>query len=409
MLPAAVLAVAFLATPPPAVQLARLADLYRAYDLPVPPKDAKLVRHAPDGKAFPMPARVGFEVSPPKDAEAARVLFGCEVEAVVPWWTADARPDPKAVTASEVSLATAIQFHLRGWRELALAVFTENGDWEDRVPEVWLAVLATRYWQRQLCDPAADRAKVARRLGALRNAQPSATTDADRAFHDDLLRSLKVSKAKPGTVEADIDELIDVSGWHHAGAFPLPDPRYTAVVARGFDAVPALLDHLTDDRLTRVRRNSLGNKGWERADRVKNFASDILAGYMFDDPTTGKTDEAGVIRVNEAKAWWAKQAKTNEAEYAVGRVLTAHKQADLPNPFLLLLLERKYPKRLPEVFRSLLADRPKMQLGDVADAVADSALPTETKRALFKEAADAENAEWQKVGRDRLKALDEKK
>ena len=78
MLPVAALALAFAIAPPPPDQLAHLAKLYQAYDLPLPPKDAKLYRYdssktiRPDG-----PPRIGFGVRPKPDGSPAALLVGC--------------------------------------------------------------------------------------------------------------------------------------------------------------------------------------------------------------------------------------------------------------------------------------------------------------------------------------------
>jgi hypothetical protein len=400
MLPAA-LVVALAVAPPPAVQLERLARLYLAYDLPLPPKDAKLIRYAPSGGNFPSPpARVGFllnEARPPYPPEA---LFGVATDTAYTKSTTAIEPDPKLVSPAEVSLPTAVQFHLRGWRELAAAVFVPADD-----PERTLARHAVGYWQKQLPDPAVDRAKVARRLALIRRAEPTAFTKEGDEFYAHLLLSLRPSEAKPGTVEADIDELLDVAGWREVAWLP-DDARHYAVVSRGFDAVPTLIDHLSDARLTRSARSSLFNRWWSRHDRIKNFASDILVGLLHDGEA--KTDAGGVVSAKDAKRWWAAARKTGEEAFAVARVLTAKGDPWRPNPHLLLLIERKYPERLPQVFRAVLADHPDMGLEEVAAAVADSTLSVATKRKLFAEAAESKKEEWQRVGRERLKALDGK-
>lgn len=386
----------------PSVQLERLARLSLAYELPFPPTGAKLVRYTPGSKNFPEPARVGFYV-PRRVGQflASYALIGCETVSVSKESIAEVQPDPKAVSADEVSLPTAIQFHLLGWRELAGAVFVPGDD-----PERTLARYAVAYWRDQLHRPTTDRAKVVRRLTLIRQAEPTAFTKEGEQFYDDLLLSLKPSGAEPGTVEADVDELLDVSEQMSSGW--CGDHRYAAVAARGFDAVPALIEHLSDSRLTRSQSCGFVPRWTCFHDyRVKHFASDILVGLLHDGEV--KTTDDGVVRAKDVRAWWEKAAKEGEEAFAVARVLKAKGDPNRPNLHLLLVLERKYPERLPEVFRTLLADHPKMGLEGLATAVAESSLPNETKRELFTRAAESKTEEWQQVGRARLKELDEKK
>ena len=389
MLPVAALALAFAIAPPPPDQLAHLAKLYQAYDLPLPPKDAKLYRYdssktiRPDG-----PPRIGFGVRPKPDGSPAALLVGCSEESAYPKLTAEIQPDPKTINPAEVSLPTAIHFQLRGWHELAEAVFAAGGNWKAQSPSDVLASRAFGYWQGQLLNPAVDRAKIVRRLAVILSGEPEAFSKASREWYDDLLLSLKPTGAKPGSAEADIDELIDASG---GDTVRCVDPRYFAVAARGFDAVPALIAHLSDARPTRLHRGGGGGFGLGReTTRVKHLASDILIGFMHDDEYGIETDKDGVIRVKDAKAWWAKTSKMSEETYAVTRVLKAADDAGGPNSLLLRLIQHKYPERLPEVFHILLGDRPKMGLYEMAGAVADSTLPKETKRKLFLEAATAD-------------------
>lgn len=394
------LAVAVAVAPP--VQLERLARLYLAYELPLPPKDAKLYRYdstksvRPDG-----PPRIGFAARLKPDGSPDALLVGCAEESAYHKFTTELPPDAKVIAAAEVRLPTAVQMYLRGWRELAAAVFVPGDD-----PERTLALYAVSYWRDQLHRPTTDRAKVARRLGVIRRAEPTAFTKDSEEFYDHLLLSLKPSKAKPGSVEADIDELLDVSSVLSGGW--CGDDRYAAVVARGFDAVPSLLDHLSDSRLTRSQSCGFVPRWTCFHDyRVKHFASDILVGLLHDGEA--KTPADGVVRAKDARAWWAEAQKSGEEAFAVARVLKAKGDPNRPNLHLLVVLERKYPQRLPEVFRTLLADHPTMGLEEMAAAVAESSLPGETKRELFTSAAESKKEEWQQVGRERLRELDEKK
>src|SRR5262249_56595320 len=71
-----------------------------------------------------------------------------------------------------------------------------------------------------------------------------------------LLRSLEAallpSKATPGSIEAQIDALVGACSTNLSFFNNEPDRYYLRLVVAGFAAVPDLIKHLDDNRLTRI-------------------------------------------------------------------------------------------------------------------------------------------------------------
>ncbi len=387
------------AADPPKTKLAELVRLYQAYDLPAPPKDAKLYRYDPKGgKSSPA---IGFGLKPDRDGIPTEFQHGFEISKFDTDYHTEIRPDAKRVTVEEIEFVMIVQFHLRGWTALAEELLPK---WEDqgRTPEQALARAAWDYWLVRLRDPKVDRALVVRRMASAMRAEPDMFAD---EYHEptyvDLRKSLLPSRAKPGTPEALIDDWLDMAGYFND---QVPGERYEAVVRLGFDAVPALIDALDDTRLTRAY-GTLDFGHHEYPHRIKDFAHGILCGFMYDGERFADLKEGG-LDMKAVKKWWASVSKANEEEYVVGRVLRPAKDHPLPNLRLLAVVRHKYPKRLPALFREAMTDHPDHYLSSVAQAVVASSLPTETKRELLLEAVGSKTPSHRGVGRGCLRDVD---
>jgi hypothetical protein len=141
------------------------------------------------------------------------------------------------------------------------------------------------------------------------------------------------------------------------------DPRYLRLVEMGFDAVPALINHLDDDRLTR----SNGNRVRERVDQ-------LLSGLAGDD-----SEIATVNRLEKevARAWWDKVKKRGEEAQLLAQVLP--KDNEWPRSQLLRVLLKKYPLDLLKVYRTLLDERPDMHSWALAHVLTLSTIPRQKK------------------------------
>src|SRR5262249_16804428 len=156
--------------------------------------------------------------------------------------------------------------------------------------------LAWRYWAARLTRLRIDRAPLARRLKDLMRKEKSLDTQYNRALMKDLGLALVPSKAKPGSIQALVDALVDCrsSAWIHR---PQPDACYWRVVEKGFDAIPILIEHLDDNRLTR-------NKHGRFHLRLRHVVGDLL-----DELAGGKLErnwreKGGPVNKASALKWW---------------------------------------------------------------------------------------------------------
>lgn len=90
----------------------------------------------------------------------------------------------------------------------------------------------------------------------------------------------------------------------------------------------------------------------------------------------------------EAQAWWARAQKGGEEAYLAAHVLPAESDGanpngEWPNGIVLWVLEARYPRKLGQVYRTVLDERPRVESWPVVEAIARSALPREEKARLF--------------------------
>jgi hypothetical protein len=412
-----------------------LAD-YRGYGLPLPPADAKLVRFESGGryvlndKLMPPTYFLGFLLRPGTKKDPPVLLVGTDEVRLEPYQTVEVvQPTPELVKGLDLrwwgrspfepnaGLALALQCKARGWDDLAQALwaaslqqssghhfgaFYQPSGLPNRTA---VAYLAWAYSGNELVKPGTDRDRTAKRIKSLFSEEPRLNTEANRLLLKSLEAALAPSTARPGTAERLIDDLTDVCD----AGFRLdePDSLYARLAHMGFAAVPALLDHLDDDRLTRVVNRGFNNFP-PRILRVSDVVSGLLQGLAGDDlgkDWLQRQQGWGVERVS-AQAWWDKARKVGEEAYVLAHVLPHGEKAEWPNPLMLGIITKKYPKRLPKLYRTVLDERPKIQIWPVAEAVATSSLPRDTKRELFLHAARHKDLERRREGLWHLQELD---
>jgi hypothetical protein len=417
------------ADPPPA--LAELLKEYRALGLPLPPEKARLVRYESGGggividKVQPVVYALAFEVKPGTRTEHPVLLSG-----TLQWqpaWDPRARavePDPSAVQDLDLRaddwLVLAIQCHARGWDRFAGHLLERSLKADPTPPGKRLVGLAWDYWLGEITRPKIDRGPVARRLKELARRDPTLDTPYTRALLRSLDLALVPGKGRPGTVEALIDDLVD----HDADAGTLgrfePGDRYWRVVERGFDAVPALLEHLDDDRLTRAMMQGFNNfRPWHL--RVKDVVGDILVGLAAEELDRGeggksvggdwlRRQQGYPVTPDAARAWWDKARKVGEEAYLLEHVLPPAKEGKRAhvNAHLLRVISVKYPKHVPALYRTVLDKRPDLYSGELAEVLARSPVPAKDKLDLFLSAARHKDAAHRLPAVHALKDLDKK-
>lgn len=405
---------------------AEFYNAYRWYGLPLPPMDAVLTRWVEphilvDGVTGEREAEsqtfLGFVVRPQVRTEPAIVWYGTEQ-------TTEYRPSRLKSAPPHISLEglgwreadrwlvfAAQAWHL-GHRRLAEEalgrgrVLPSYGQYDFDVPantDHVLHILRKLSWTRayeNLSDPGTDRKAL---LVALRRVAAE-----DGRFRGEgqtkLLRSLEATvnyrPATPGTTEVLIDGLTECAAPWWGRIIPGREPTaYTRLVEQGFDAIPAILAHIADERLTRTPVLEGFNRGMSIRPGTVSESCYALIEHLTDravvpyrevisDLPDGKRAlshvalEPAVYRA-KVTTWLERARKTGEEKWATDRVLRVSDGTYDINTHLLRLIRVKYPHHLPSIYRKVTADRPGTDSLPISLELAVSTLDRDTKRRLL--------------------------
>ena len=414
---------------PPAASLDELLRLYQDVGLPLPSKNAKLVRFEWGGRAIingvlqPQAYRLAFLVEASGEQKEATLLSGIDnFENGKPTQWKAVEPTANAALAtpgfqSDISLA--VQCHALGWKELAADIFERTQKDQTDPPRKQLVTHAWYYWTGQMMKPISDRKPIPGMLKKIKALDPEQAT----RFHaDSLIRSLELalapSTAKPGSAEALIDGLVDAAwaGW------PIENPQqpmpYQKLVRLGFDAVPALLEHLDDARLTRAMHYGMMMDP-SRELLVEDIVSDILTKLAGSEAAQEWrrriVDDSGSrmpLVKGDVAAWWRKTQKVGEEAYLVQSAAKpeiergAQYKPQRSKQNQLEVIAQKYPRNLEKIYRAILDTEPPMESHSIVMAIERSMLPPNEKTRLLLIGALHKNLEHRSPSLWALKQLD---
>jgi len=362
----------------------KLLDCYRSYGMPFAPIDANLVIYdnglsyiGPDGSEKTN-KYLAFLVSQDSQSQSQTLLIGPFIHRIENW-----QGEIKFVKADDIvlndiqtqwhnpvfelniTLFTAIQCKNRGWDNLAEALiekglkesyghqFSAFYQPENLEPKTALAMAAWAYWGNQLIEPDSDRKLIAERMKSLINEESKLNIEYNRNIIESLEAALVPSEAKPGTIEALIDELVEMCT--STGALMTQkdyDAKYLKLAELGFKAIPDLIEHLDDKRLTRKAR------------------------------------------------------KAGEEKYFLDNVLPQDTKNKMPNRIMLHIIAKRYYAHLPDIYKTVLDKRSYMQSWPVAEVFTESAIPKKQKIELFTYACKNKNLEHRRAAFWELKEID---
>lgn len=391
-------AIAFVTDPAPP-DINQLLEVYRRFGLPLPPAEAPLVRvqvaggGLVNGKAQPPEHALAFLVKSESDGTPVTVLLGTREQSPSYSTAATVMNPEKAALDSDdhwgTDLFLALQCKARGWDELAKRLLKRCLEGVDTAPDSTLAKEAWHYWLAELGKSGTDRARIAKFMKVVLAARPMDFEEYHKKQVERLELALVPSKAPQGSIESLIDGLVEVTRTDLGHPPERPNPHYLNLLHRGFEAVPQLIEHLNDERLTRARKEGFNNfHGYQY--QVKDVISDLLQGLAGKELNKSwlHRQQGYSLENADVEAWWREAQKVGEEAYVVGQVLVGERRSPgFPNGVLLELIVHKYPERLPEIYQRLLRDHPKMIAWPVTDAITRSRLPREKKRELFLEGA----------------------
>ncbi len=390
---------------------------YRSLGLPMPPKDAPLMRFEGEGgrvvkgKVQPW-FGLAFLLKPGSDTEPWTLLQGT-FERRVEWdqKVREVKPEPDAVkdlTDNGQALGLALQCYARGWQKLAEHLLERHRKAGGLPPRQALVQDAWYYWKDQLTRLKVDRAPMAKRLTELIGKDKDLDTERNRALLRSLELALVPSKAKPGSVEALIDDLVDFTRYTQPFDRSEPEDQYWRLVELGFDAVPALIEHLDDDRLTRAMLGGGMVLPWNvRVGDMVSILMENLSGHNIGGG--GRRGPRDRVEKAVAKKWWDEVRKVGEERYLLDHVLPGEGAGTQPDAYPLRVLLAKYPKHIPALYRTVLDNRPELDSWSLAETVTRSKLPAKEKLGLFLYAAGHKDNRHRLPALRAIKELDQKR
>jgi hypothetical protein len=351
---------------------------YQALGLPLAPTDAPLVCYGDPDHVF----WVGFLINPENEKQPPCLLTGTRT--LEPRSDCPARQiDPEAANWDGVyfnpdeSLAFAMQCQARGWESLARTLLKSG--WSavrNRQQMIYghlpraaaklkdqdatkaallpgpLVDVAWSYWNHQLTEPSSNRADAAKYLKEILRQDSRYDGDETRGLLRSLDLALVPSQAAPGSAEGLIDDLVDFSNAYDFRSLFAQDDRYRRLAELGFAAVPALIDHLDDDRLTRAKMHGFNNfREWHL--RVRHLVAELLRDLAGEDLGLDwvRRQQGYDLKKTGVQMWWDQARVVGEERYLLNKVLNPLSL----NLHALHVVVTKYPHDLPEIYRAHLA------------------------------------------------------
>lgn len=360
--------------------------VYKRYNLWLPPKNAKLIRWFDTeqklvnldilvrAKSNTEPAIIHTRYTEYDEYRESRLMVVSPTISAI---------DGIDEYFAENWLALAAWSHHLGWTDLAAEAFsrgkkcTGSGQLPDDVtgnPCHTLAIVRKMAWEKytySLVEKHTNRSYAYSMLKKICDDDWHYQVGESELIVD-LERTLCKTNADLGGIEKYITKLCDEDAnllWH-ADLTGSPT-AYDEICHLGFDAVPFLIAHLNDTRLTKSTYLTLGT-GIQIV-RVGGVCCNILH-ELSDSEYNPEYDASPEKRQRLAALWFANAKKIGEEQWASTRAI--HMRTN--NPALLRLLAAKYPKRLIEIYRDSLKNKPELRC-QIAVSLARANLAVATK------------------------------
>ncbi len=305
--------------------------------------------------------------------------------------------DPGPYSAADEAIPVAC---LRaGWNLLAMELLANKlkefrGDVLEEV-----ALDAWETSENELLDYKRDRAAVEVFLKRILDDYPELRTEHKKAVIKLLDLSLASASHRNQGIEGEIDDLateesrqIDV-GFSGFQQVEQSGKAARSLYLRGFEAVPALIEHSGDMRLTRG-----AIVGMDRYPSHIATVGEIVSGLLIN--LAGNTtivdhgrmysdvDSREYIDRKLVTKWWKRAGTKSEEQYLVDNILPEKDTAESePNNSNAALLASKYPARLPEVYIKLITSFPHIRSNELSRLLAENKVGGSDTAALLVRAA----------------------
>jgi hypothetical protein len=423
--------------------LDQLLDDYRTFELPFPPRDAELVKlkftrgtfngvqqyscvllwrvTAQDRKAYWIGCvQRELDVG---DAVEEKVLARPTEELIRDTQYAGSRFRGNGFNV-DPDLALAIQCHARGWSDVAARLLVRSREVpldrfarpqrRSRDDRIELATMAWNHWCNEFARGQDERQAVLTHLQRISDGSSGLNTPAHRNLLADMRQTLVPPNAEAGEYAALIDALLDVGihgGWQGRGYAGVREgiarsPECKQLRDAGLAAVPDLIDHLSDFRLTRcIEHSSRGTWHARIADVVAGLLNDFVPDefsydFLIEQGRGKRLDQGHVLH------WWSGVQGSEARTYLTAHAIEPNAQGEREfNGAMLHALGQQYPDALIRIFEEHFEALPDNH--SLFVALADSTASREAKSQLFLTAAASPQAANRVRAIDHLFKLDD--
>ncbi|MEM6690259.1 MAG: hypothetical protein AAF664_12570 [Planctomycetota bacterium] len=398
-------------SPENAVSLSDLVKQYEAHGLPMPADHSKLMRfarHTGSSNGVPRYDRwIAFveveEGGKQKVWEALRKRPYPSQSKL-----SEAPTDASAIDDTETAehhvyvngfststdLALAIQCAARGYHDLANKLLERARDTKRRRPsepikkrypndKVALADLAWSYWCNEFSRGESDRHVIIDRLDRMTKVFPSLETPANLLILTDMRLTVEPANSEVDSMEAVIDGLLDLGtggGWRGLGFGSLSDcdndKRTSRLRKMGLSAVPVLLKHTHDFRMTRCM--STESRGVYQV-RIADVVRHLLNGLVDEEFAYDCLIEQGrgnVVDRDHVLHWWGIVSGNDAKQYLIETAIKFDRRGNgTVNSNALSALGDQYPGDLLKLIEANLSklDFPRPLFVALAESKIDDA------------------------------------
>jgi hypothetical protein len=270
---------------------------------------------------------------------------------------------------------------------------------------VALAELAWNHFCNEFAVSRGDRRVIVARMKKLLAGPFGLGDKAHQNIVADMERTLAKREAEAGSLEASVDALMDLDvegswpgcGYARFNNYAHWNAHYRRLRNKGLQAVPVLLRHVDDYRLTRcLQTTSDGRYTWHV--RLADVVALLLNGLVSEPFAYDfrRLDGRGVsLDRDHVRVWWQENGQKRELDYLLA-VVMRHDEPDRnePNGHVLHVLGARYPDELVKLFEAQI--KAGKGAGAFFEALAESKVSAKTKEQLFLAAAKSDH-EWTRV------------
>jgi hypothetical protein len=386
------------------VHLDKLLKPYEALDLPMPPPQAPLKKTEPGEfilNGVPQSVlEVGYFLGIDKNSVATFMVGTTKMRVGPNEWLQAQPPIPlTAKSADKLDLSSPFSLPFQEDRGLALSIIERSRGHNDFARALWmrfkdktpfgssssrllpqvkaddpesrLKVLALDHWFNEIVNPTANRSKVLVEIQTLLERCPEMRT----SFVDQTVRQLSITVASRYKGSDEIEKLIDglCECQEEGRSLSSPDPSQKAkfeplieLASRGYAAIPKLIEHAEDERLTRAISPAIMMKPTEFV-TVGEMCLNIAE--QFAPASRGWGDV--LERKSNLVQWWSSASREPEREVCLQRLIANEKF--LPQAPI-RWAEHCFPDVLLEAYNEILKSGQRVETYDLLDAMRASTL-----------------------------------